>query len=45
MLAAYYSQAKDGKNVPVDYTPIKYVHKPNGAVRAWSSTPLIRPPM
>lgn len=31
MLAAYYSQAKDGKNVPVDYTPIKYVHKPNGA--------------
>ena len=31
MLAAYYSQAKDGKNVPVDYTPVKYVHKPNGA--------------
>lgn len=31
MLAAYYSQGKDGKNIPVDYTPVKYVHKPNGA--------------
>ena len=28
---SYYSQAKDGKNVPVDYTPVKYVHKPSGA--------------
>jgi len=31
MLAAYYSQAKDGANVPVDYTPVKYVKKPAGA--------------
>ncbi len=31
VLAAYYSQARDGKNVPVDYTPVKYVKKPNGA--------------
>ncbi len=31
ILAAYYSQAKDGKNVPVDYTPVKFVKKPNGA--------------
>jgi predicted ribosome quality control (RQC) complex YloA/Tae2 family protein len=30
-LAAYYSQARDGENVPVDYTPVKYVKKPNGA--------------
>ena len=31
MLAAYYSQARGGQNVPVDYTPVKYVKKPNGA--------------
>ena len=31
MLAAYYSQARDGQNVPVDYTPVKYVKKPAGA--------------
>jgi predicted ribosome quality control (RQC) complex YloA/Tae2 family protein len=31
MLAAYYSQARDGQNVPVDYTPVKYVKKPGGA--------------
>ena len=31
VLAAYFSQGKGGKNVPVDYTPVKYVHKPNGA--------------
>jgi len=30
-LAAYYSQARDGTKVPVDYTLIKYVKKPNGA--------------
>jgi predicted ribosome quality control (RQC) complex YloA/Tae2 family protein len=30
-LAAYYSQARDGQNVPVDYTPVKYVKKPSGA--------------
>ncbi len=31
MLAAYYSQARDGQNVPVDYTPVRYVKKPAGA--------------
>lgn len=31
MLAAYYSQAKSSSNVPVDYTLIRYVKKPNGA--------------
>lgn len=31
MLAAYYSKAKNSSNVPVDYTLIKYVKKPNGA--------------
>ncbi|WP_409969017.1 NFACT RNA binding domain-containing protein [Bengtsoniella intestinalis] len=29
-LAAYYSQAKDSANVPVDYTPVKFVKKPSG---------------
>ncbi len=31
MLAAYYSQAKDGKKVPVDYTPVRFVKKPAGS--------------
>ena len=31
LLAAYYSQAQDGSNVPVDYTSVKYVKKPAGA--------------
>jgi len=31
ILAAYFSQARDGKKVPVDYTPVKYVKKPGGA--------------
>lgn len=31
MLAAYYSRARGGANVPVDYTPRKYVKKPAGA--------------
>lgn len=31
VLAAYFSQARDGKKVPVDYTPVKYVKKPTGA--------------
>lgn len=31
MLAAYYSQARESENVPVDYTPVKYVKKPSGA--------------
>ncbi len=30
-IAAYYSKAKMSQNVPVDYTYIKYVKKPNGA--------------
>ena len=30
-LAAYYSQARGGQNVPVDYTPVKFVKKPAGA--------------
>lgn len=30
-LAAYYSQARDAGKVPVDYTPVRYVKKPNGA--------------
>ena len=30
-LAAYYSKARMSQNVPVDYTLIKYVKKPNGA--------------
>ena len=30
-LAAFYSQARDSSKVPVDYTPVKYVKKPNGA--------------
>jgi predicted ribosome quality control (RQC) complex YloA/Tae2 family protein len=31
MLAAYYSKARDGSNVPVDYTRVKNVKKPQGA--------------
>ena len=31
VLAATFSQARDGKKVPVDYTPVKYVKKPAGA--------------
>lgn len=30
-LAAWFSQARDGTKVPVDYTPVKYVKKPAGA--------------
>ena len=30
-IAAYFSKAKMSQNVPVDYTFIKYVRKPNGA--------------
>lgn len=30
-LAAYYSQAREGQNVPVDYTQVKHVKKPVGA--------------
>ena len=29
--AAYHSKAKDSQNVPVDFVPIRYVKKPNGA--------------
>jgi predicted ribosome quality control (RQC) complex YloA/Tae2 family protein len=31
LLAAYYSKARTGQNVPVDYTFRKYVRKPKGA--------------
>ena len=31
MLAAWFSQAKDSSQVPVDYTPVKVVKKPVGA--------------
>lgn len=31
ILAAFYSQAKDSKKVPVDYTPVRFVKKPAGA--------------
>jgi predicted ribosome quality control (RQC) complex YloA/Tae2 family protein len=30
-LAAYHSKARESSQVPVDYTPRKYVRKPNGA--------------
>jgi len=30
-LAAYFSQARESANVPVDYTPVRYVRKPVGA--------------
>ncbi len=30
-LAAYYSKARESSGVPVDYTQVKNVHKPNGA--------------
>lgn len=30
-LAAWFSQGKEDKNVPVDYTPVRYVKKPAGA--------------
>jgi predicted ribosome quality control (RQC) complex YloA/Tae2 family protein len=31
LLAAYYSQARESSQVPVDYTQIRHVHKPSGA--------------
>ena len=31
VLAAYYSQARESRKVPVDYTPVKYVKKPAGS--------------
>lgn len=31
MLAAYYSQGREGKKIPVDYTPVKFVKKPAGS--------------
>ena len=30
-LAAWFSQAKEGQNVPVDVTPVRYLRKPKGA--------------
>ena len=32
ILAAYYSQARDGGKVPVDYTMVRNLKKPNGAM-------------
>ncbi|MGP6139759.1 MULTISPECIES: NFACT RNA binding domain-containing protein [unclassified Jeotgalibaca] len=31
IIAAYYSKFQQSANVPVDYVPVKYVKKPNGA--------------
>lgn len=31
MLARWFSQGRDGGKIPVDYTRVKYVRKPNGA--------------
>ena len=31
MLAAWFSQGREGQKVPVDYTPVKFVKKPAGA--------------
>lgn len=31
MLAAFYSEAKESQNVPVDVTPVRFLKKPNGA--------------
>ena len=31
VLAAWFSQAREGKKVPVDYTPVRQVKKPAGA--------------
>ena len=31
VLAAYYSQGREGGKIPVDYTPVRYVKKPAGA--------------
>ena len=30
-LAAYYSEARESQNVPVDVTPVRCLRKPNGA--------------
>ena len=30
-MAAYFSQAREGRKVPVDYTPVRFVKKPAGA--------------
>ena len=30
-IAAYHSKAKESDNVPVDYVPVRYIKKPNGA--------------
>ena len=32
IIAAYYSQGRDGGKIPVDYTMLKYVRKPSGAL-------------
>jgi len=30
-LAAFYSKGKLSSNIPVDYTPVRYIKKPNGS--------------
>lgn len=35
-LAAYYSEARESQNVPVDVTPVRCLRKPNGPSPAWS---------
>lgn len=32
IIAAYYSQGRDGGKIPVDYTMVRYVKKPSGAM-------------
>lgn len=32
IIAAYYSQGREGGKIPIDYTPIRYVRKPSGAL-------------
>jgi len=32
IIAAYYSQGRDGGKIPVDYTMVKYVKKPSGSL-------------
>ena len=32
VIAAYYSQGRDGGKIPVDYTMLRNVHKPSGSL-------------
>ena len=31
IIAAYFSKARESENVPVDYTPVRFVKKPQGS--------------